>query len=177
MRLRRFFTFAGLAALLLAPATTRAQLLFTFVGSPTVAGTPGATLNFFADLNNVSGGNITLQGFNPGLSVVGLTVDDLFFTNVPDPLPAGPGPAGGYNLFTVTIDPFVLPGTYTGTARIDYDTAAAPGQFVTQGFAVEVQPLAGGDVPEPGTCPLVAAGLLLLAGTIRSRTHGRQGRT
>ena len=160
------------AAAPLAPTTARAQLDFTFVAAPPVlAGAPGETLRFFARLNNTSGAPITLNGFNPGLTAPGLTVTDLFFANVPDPLPAGTGPVGGYNLFSVVIGAGALPGTYTGTAVIDYDTRTAANLRVSQTYAVRVTDVATA-VPEPGTAWLLAPGVLLLTGALRRRRAG-----
>lgn len=157
---------AMLALWLYTPTTARAQLGFQFVNSPPIlAGAPGATLSFFALLDNTSGAPILLQGFNPGLTDPGLTVNDLFFTNVPDPLPTGPGPVAGYNLFNVVISASALAGTYTGTARIDYDTSSAVGLSVSRNYAIVVL---GDVIPEPGTGALLAPAVLLV-GVIRRR--------
>jgi hypothetical protein len=155
------------AMALLSPTTAEAQLDFTFVAAPPVlSGTRGSTLSFFARLNNTSGAPITLQGFNPGLTALGLTADDLFFDNVPDPLPAGPGPIGGYNIFDVVISATAVPGTYTGTAVIDYDAVTGAGWSVSHSYSVQVLATA---VPEPGTWWLLAPGVLLLRGALRHR--------
>lgn len=131
-------------------------MVFTFV-ERNLSGAPGATLRFFARLNNTSGAPITLQGFNPGLTAPGLSINDLFFNNVPDPLPVGPGPIAGYNVFNVVISPTAAAGTYAGSSRIDFDTSTTPGLSVTQGFSVRV---VSSNVPEPGVCAFLAAGSL-----------------
>lgn len=150
-------TFALAAAALLAEVSPAwAQLAFTFT-APAQAGTVGTTLSFFGSLNNTSGGAISFNGFSPGLTATGLTVTDLFFTNVPDPLASGL--SGPFHVFDVKIGTSAVPGLYTGLVNIDYDTTTATSRHTTQTYSVRVQPPA---VPEQSTWLGLGLGLVVL---------------
>ncbi len=159
-----------LALGMIAAPAAHAQLTLTLTPDP--SGFPGDTVSFTGTLDNPTGDTYNLDGADPTLTALGLTVDESpFNTSAPLTLePAGSTdmnglPTDSYTgpLFNIIIanDGSAVPGTYTGTFDITGGPSAndTGGIIATQNFSITVNAPA---VPEASTT--VSFGLLLAFG-------------
>ena len=141
----------------------RADLLFS-LNPAALSGLPGDTLTFNATLTNTGIDPVYLNGDIAGVSASGLSLDDRsFFNNFPLFLLSGDAVTS--DLFTVSIDPSVLSGDYTGTFTIVGGADAfAQDSLAQQNFLVSVT-----TVPETGWTCLLGSAIMFSAGLLNRR--------
>jgi len=152
----------------------RAQLVLTLDQSQFTA-LPGDTVTFTGNLTNNNPFETFLNGAEFPQIDPGLAGDESpFFVNTPLSLAPGASLPNPVTLFTVTLDPGLLPGSYSGAFRVvggPDDQTFDPLAEVP--FRVNVAaPTGGGVIPEPSSLALAGIGLLPLAGTLRRRKAG-----
>lgn len=162
IKLKHFvLALAAVGALVLVPATTKADnLTFTFTPSSYVASS-GSVVTLFATFNN-GAGDITFQGSAANLqSGLSLTANQPFDNDAPFFAPlAGNSSLGPIAIFEVLIDPATPNGTVFSFASnqfvITYFNAAGQANTVAANFSITVQ---NATVPEPATIVLLGSGL------------------
>lgn len=144
----------------LLPNNARADSIDFSLTSPTQSVVVGSgPLAFSAALTNTGSSDVFLNADNFSADA-GLTIDDSAFFSLPLFLsPAGQSgdTTGTVTLFSVTLDPNLLPGTYTGTFSI---LGGADDQtfdvLATQQFTIDA--MAPAAVPEPPSLALMIVG-------------------
>jgi hypothetical protein len=156
----------AIAAVLLmmgAAAPARADIVATLDNS-SLTGAPGGTLKFYVTLENTSATDtIYFNSLGTTASSPYLNIDTTpFFANAPLSLDPGAS-SGDFEFFDVTIDPSTPDGPYIGSfvsiqGGADGGAGSAFDDLADVSFDVDVQsPVAA---PEPGTFPLLMAGLV-----------------
>jgi len=155
-------------ALLAAPAS--AQLTLTLAPTDQF-GSPGDLLSFSGTLSNPTANSVFLNNDSVTFSGPAGTDGSPFLSYAPfslDPMGTVNGsgaPTDSYNgsLFTLTLDPGSLPGTYLGTFSVlGGADGAATSQVASADFSVTVLPSAPQPIPELSST--VSLGLLLALG-------------
>jgi len=132
--------------------------LLVLLSNPSQTGAPGATLQFFGTMTNVSPTDtIFLNSITSTSPWSNLTIDvSPFFTNAP--LSMGPGDTTSpFEIFDVTIDPATPDGPLPGST-VSIQGGADPGTFddlADVNFDVQVSSTPSAGAPEPGTASLV----------------------
>lgn len=144
---------------------------FTFSLDPaTQSAVHGDTLTFngTVSLSSDATAPVYLTGDSITWNVVGLTPDDIgFWINFPTFL--NPGDTFTGELFTVTVDPGMPDGVYTGTFELQGGSVeGAQDVLGAPGFEVDVTSPSA-ETPEPSSLMLLVSGLAGLAGTLRRR--------
>jgi hypothetical protein len=152
-----------LATALLAASTARAGTITMTLDSPVLYGNPGAVLAYAGTLTNTTGATVWLNADNCNLPTgIGPSAfdDTPFFTNAPLFLAAN-GTSGDIGLFDITIPAGLANGTYPGGTFMVLGGADDSSQDIlaSVAFTVGVGPQPT-NVPEPGTLPPLAAGLV-----------------
>jgi len=157
-----------LAMVLPAAFTAQADVIDVSLDAATLSGAAGSVLQFFGTLTNTTGGVVFLNAANinstlPDPSAIDSTP---FFTNAPLSLDAN-GTTGDIGLFNITILDSFAPGNYDGTFTV-VGGAGPDSQDIlgSADFTAQV-------VPEPGTLPLLGAGIGVLLAWKRSRPGGK----
>ena len=142
-----------LACVLLGMQTAHAQLLFS-LNPAGQTGMPGTTLTFNATLINAGASVVFLNGASTIVPGAGLFLDpNPFFNNFP--LSLASGESFTKDIFSVSLDPAVLPGDYTGSFTIiGGSDSSALDDLATQNFLVSVQ---ANHTMVPGRAPLLAS--------------------
>jgi PEP-CTERM motif len=170
------FVFFVLAATLLLSSSAQADTISLNLTSPVQSGTAGSTLSFLAAVSAplANSGTVFLVGDNFNQST-GLTInDDGFFVGFPLSLNAGDSFNG--LLYTVTLDPSLVSGLYTGFFQIlGGVTDVSQDVLATVNYSINVGSTPSA-VPEPESLMLLATGLPGLAFFVRSKRHVLMGR-
>jgi hypothetical protein len=144
------------AMLLLVPPPVFADTVTLSLSNPVQSASPGSTLTFDATVSapSTNGAPVFLNSDNYTIDSP-LTLDDSDFFNFPASLDPGDSYTGA--LFAVTLPADIVFQTYTGYFEIlGGADGLASDALATAGFQVN-------PTPEPGTMPLLATGLGLLA--------------
>lgn len=132
-----------------AAAATASEIYVTF-DQPNQIGISGETLRFFGTITNDSDATVYLNSDDLNLSGLGLTTNDLFFSNVPISLDPDTN-SGDIELFDVMVSSPLLdtPATYSGSYDLfgGSDDGAAD-NLASASFSVTT-------VPEPSTTYLL----------------------
>lgn len=157
-----------LAALSAIPAMADITIIFD---QPNQMGQPGQTLEFFGTITNTGRDTVFLNSDNPTLGSPSLTLEDLFFSNVPISLDPGQS-SGDIELFDVMISNPLLdaPGTHLGVYTLfggaDGD---AQDNLASANFSVNT-------TPEPSGIFLLLGALAILIPISRRRPGAAQSR-
>jgi hypothetical protein len=142
-------------------ASARADVLSISFDQSSQIGSPGETLQFFGTITNESDQTVYLNSDAPNLSGLSLTVNDLFFSNVPislAPNGAAGDSSGDIELFDVLVSNPLLdaqgtyPGIYTLYGGADGNASNYLGQAT---FSVTT-------VPEPSALSLLLVAMALI---------------
>jgi hypothetical protein len=150
-------TLIAISALALAgfSQTSQADLLFT-LNPAGLTGNAGGSVTFNATLTNTGTAPLFLNGDDSAIFASGLIIDDTpYFNNFPWEL----DPTESYTaaIFTVSIDPSVAPGKYTGS----FTVVGGPDDGTFDNLASQNFQVTVAAVPEPFTLALCGGGLLL----------------
>lgn len=144
------------AIFLLMPSLALADTLTLSLSNPVQSSTSGSTVTFDATVSASSANTAPIFLNSDSFTIDSpLTLDDTDFFSFPLSL----NPGGSYTgaLFIITLPSGLIPGDYTGSFEIlGGANGSALDTLATTGFQVNA-------TPEPGTMPLLATGLGLLA--------------
>jgi hypothetical protein len=160
-------------SLLLAPRAHADEITMTLTQDGSVL--PGGSVDFTASFTNNTNSAVFINGDNFSVGFP-LTLDDTNFLNyfvfsLSAPISIGPmGTLNGIDVFSITVDPTAMAGTYGGnffsiTGGAD---SSASNLLTTTDFSVVVSSAV--ITPEPATLLLLGASLTVL-GLLRKRTN------
>ena len=158
-----------LAIALPAAFTAQADVINISLDASTLSGASGSVLQFSGTLTNTTAAVVFLNSVNLNSALPDPNAIDSapFFINAPLFLDAN-GTTGDIGLFNVNILPSFAPGNYDGIFTV-VGGAGADSQDILGSADFTVRVLPASAVPEPGTLPLLGAGVGVLLAWKRLR--------